>query len=154
MPNVPPVRDCLPRKLSAIRCVRGGKRETAIVKQSSDSFHLKSCNHSVRDARDPRRCSSTCVRRALGKKRGGLGKKCILVGKKLNSPGNFFHYSQTEPGLGQMQLLWSIWSGLCLLEYLKRWREASWTWTLLLAFFGVDYAFLTVILEYCSKPKV
>ena len=86
----PPVRDCLPRKLSAIRCVRGGKRETAIVKQGSVSFHLKSCDHSVQDATDPRRCPSTCVRRALGKKGGGLGKKCVLVGKKLNSLGNFF----------------------------------------------------------------
>ena len=59
------------------------------MKKSSVSFHLKSCDHSVRDARDPRRCPSTCVRRALGKKRGGLGKKCILR-QKAKFAGQIF----------------------------------------------------------------
>ena len=82
----PPLRDCLPRKLSAIRCVRGGKRETAIVQNGSVSFHLKSCDHAVRDARDPRRCPSTCVRRALGKMEG-VWAKSEFCGQKAKFAG-------------------------------------------------------------------
>ena len=60
---------------------------TAIVKTSSDFFHLKSCDHSVRDARDPLRCPSTCGQ----KKR--VWAKSAFCGKKLISLGNFFYSS-------------------------------------------------------------
>ena len=91
--------------LSAIRCVRGGKRETAIVKKSSVSFHLKSCDHSVRDARDPRRCPSTCIRRALGKKRRGSGQKVHFGGQKAKFAGQKKFINQIMHKMHKMQTI-------------------------------------------------